>query len=258
MAGAPTAGAGYIDRIVQNRHSIREGEGLMKLHIAMACYNNRYYTRGFIDSVSRRSNGHQILWHLVDNGSTDGTYEYLAGLNPRFLKRLDRNDSLARAWNEALAAARTGDPDLICFANNDVKVSAGWLDPIERERSIHAGKKRYWLSHEVRGAEQDFEGTANRNRLEFAGQTVRVEHLLCITFFPPEAVDLFHPIPEELTLWYGDNWIDARLAKHGYELHIVKDSSVLHFLSKTVEITPGVSERIERDKKAWERIRNLV
>jgi GT2 family glycosyltransferase len=224
----------------------------------MSCYNNLNYTKGFVNSISKHSAGHEIVWHLVDNGSTDGTYGYMKGLNPRFLDRCGENGSLALAWNKALASARTGEPDLVCLASNDVIVSENWLGPIDRERLAHAGEKVYWISHEIRGAEHEFSAIAARNRNAFAGQLLEVQHMLCNAFFPPEAIDLFHPIPEELTLWFGDNWIDYRLAKRGYKLFLVKDSSVFHFLSKTVEITKDVSARIERDKVAWAEIQKLI
>lgn len=67
---------------------------------------------------------------LIDNGSTDGTGDYLAGLAPAGacagIKVLtnEENVGVPRAWNQGLAAS-AGDP--VCIMNNDVIVTPGWL-----------------------------------------------------------------------------------------------------------------------------------
>lgn len=224
----------------------------------MSCFNNIRYTRGFVESVQKNSRGHEVAWHIVDNGSTDKTHQYLKSIRPRFLERLGTNGSVALAWNKALGESVTGGPDLICLANNDVLVGEHWLEPIQREYRAHQHEKVYWVPNELRVQQHEFQGIASRNLRSFASQVEPIEHILCIAFFRPESIPVFHPIPERLTLWFGDNWIDARLAKQGHRLFVVKDSSVLHFVSKTIEITPDVSARIERDKQAWAEISKTI
>lgn len=67
--------------------------------------------------------------HMVDNGSTDGTFEYMKGATGRTPQRFIQNVGVARAKNagarEALSQPQT---KYVCFLDNDTHVMNGWLD----------------------------------------------------------------------------------------------------------------------------------
>jgi hypothetical protein len=63
-----------------------------------------------------------------------------------------------------------------------------------------------------------------------------------------------YPIPDDLKLWYGDNWIYCKLQKAGYKFHIYKAIEGMHAVSKSVNYL-SESERgpiIDSDKNLWE------
>jgi len=65
---------------------------------------------------------------LVDDGSTDGTREWLATLLPPFRVVLnERNLGYAAASNRGAAVARG---DFLALLNNDLVLSPGWLEPM--------------------------------------------------------------------------------------------------------------------------------
>ena len=67
---------------------------------------------------------------LVDDGSTDGTAEFLAGLEPPFRSITnDGNLGFARSCN---AGAWAADGEYILFLNNDTVPLPGWLPPMIR------------------------------------------------------------------------------------------------------------------------------
>jgi GT2 family glycosyltransferase len=76
---------------------------------------------------------HEIL--LIDDGSTDGTREWLQTLNAPYLRVLlnDRNLGYASTNNRAAAAA-TG--DVLVLLNNDLLLTPHWLEPM---LAAHAG-----------------------------------------------------------------------------------------------------------------------
>lgn len=61
---------------------------------------------------------------FVDNGSTDGTPAYLAGLRNVRLVANASNAGVARGWNRGLSEARG---DFVAICNNDIVLSPGWL-----------------------------------------------------------------------------------------------------------------------------------
>jgi GT2 family glycosyltransferase len=72
--------------------------------------------------------------------------------------------------------------------------------------------------------------------------------------FPPEAVRIFWPIPEELQLWYGDDYMHHKLAQAGYRCESVHDAFVLHLGSQTVGRRADLAEVVARDKIAFDKI----
>ena len=64
---------------------------------------------------------------LVDDGSTDGTRDWLAGLRAPFRVLLnERNRGYAVSNNRGASAARG---EILAFLNNDLVLTPGWLQP---------------------------------------------------------------------------------------------------------------------------------
>lgn len=81
---------------------------------------------------------HEII--LVDDGSTDGTREWLATLAPPFRLLLNKRNLGYAAANNRAAAAATG--EILVFLNNDLVLTPRWLEPMlaaHRRIGSHAG-----------------------------------------------------------------------------------------------------------------------
>lgn len=107
--------------LVQARKRSRSDFGLTS--IIIATFNQLWATRQCVDSLLMRTD-EEIELIFVDNGSTDGTPEYLSSIPGARVIRNDTNRGFARAVNQGLQIA-TGKQLLLL--NNDCVVTTGWL-----------------------------------------------------------------------------------------------------------------------------------
>jgi O-antigen biosynthesis protein len=109
----------------------REGSTLpgSSCSVVIPTYNGRALLETCLESVLRylptdRSWLTEII--VVDDGSSDGTAEWLAGRYPQMrLIRLEKNSGFCAAANAGIAAARGL---FIQLLNNDTEVTPGWLE----------------------------------------------------------------------------------------------------------------------------------
>ncbi|WLI08996.1 glycosyltransferase [Pseudomonas sp. FP597] len=104
-----------------------------KVSIVLVTYNNLNLTIQCVNSILRNTTWPHYQLIVVDNGSDDGTAEYLERLRQavpttRVILNSD-NRGFAAANNQGL---READGDVLLLLNNDTVVPGGWLDPLVR------------------------------------------------------------------------------------------------------------------------------
>ncbi|WP_415908574.1 glycosyltransferase family 2 protein [Oleiharenicola sp. Vm1] len=124
----------------------------MSVAIVIPVLNQLAYTQGCVRCLQPDlAAGVQVI--VVDNGSTDGTREWLAAQPALTVIRNEQNRGCAPAWNQGIAAAGilrnapdspapgqesilrntqnwpagTDAPEWVVVLNNDVRLPAGWL-----------------------------------------------------------------------------------------------------------------------------------
>jgi GT2 family glycosyltransferase len=91
-------------------------------------YNGKEHLDNCFRSVLAQT-GPQDQLYLVDNGSTDGSVEYVKERYPAVRRILfEHNLGFAEAYNRAV---RIVDEELVVFLNNDVEVEEGWLSGLK-------------------------------------------------------------------------------------------------------------------------------
>ena len=106
----------------------------MDVSIVIPLFNQLEYTKQCVESLRNHSTENvEVL--LIDNGSSDGTGDYLATCTDLNVIRNRENLGCAGAWNQGV---RETGSEWVVILNNDVIVSSGWLSGLlaaaERER----------------------------------------------------------------------------------------------------------------------------
>jgi len=113
--------------------------GSPRISVVTPLFNCLAATQEMIASLRRsmpRGLSHEII--LVDDGSTDGTREWLAGLGEPFRVILnERNLGYGAATNRGVAIARG---DILALLNNDLILRPGWIRPMLAALRFHGGR----------------------------------------------------------------------------------------------------------------------
>ncbi|MBN1824244.1 MAG: glycosyltransferase family 2 protein [Endomicrobiales bacterium] len=96
--------------------------------IIIPCHNKLEFTRKCIGNVRQYTDGPYELI-TVDNGSTDGTREYLSKLEGTTVIRNEKNEGFAKAVNMGIRRSRG---DYVAVLNNDVLVTPAWLGGLRK------------------------------------------------------------------------------------------------------------------------------
>jgi GT2 family glycosyltransferase len=99
---------------------------MRKTAVVILNYNGKQYLQQFLPSVVTHSLGAEVV--VADNGSTDGSLDYLAEAFPQVRRVvMPTNTGFSEGYNRAL---RQVEADYYVLLNSDVEVTPGWLDPL--------------------------------------------------------------------------------------------------------------------------------
>jgi GT2 family glycosyltransferase len=107
----------------------------MSLAIVILNWNGKHFLERFLPILEKRSRTPGVFIVIADNGSTDGSVEYLSESHPNIrLIRFEENYGFTGGYNRALSEIEA---DCFLLLNSDVEVTKGWLDPLMRAMSIN-------------------------------------------------------------------------------------------------------------------------
>ncbi len=237
---------------------VRPSESLTT--IVIVTYNQLDYTRECLDSViSRTTFPFELI--IVDNGSSDGTVEFLRTLENVQLIENHKNRGFPAAVNQGVDAARG---DAIALLNNDTIVTTGWLERLRNVLDSNetigavgpltnrtAGPQRIPAKYTLKNLD-DF---AWRLRLQNCGQRISTPDVTGFCMLVDRKVfNEVGKLDESFDLGlYEDVDFCTRIVQSGFDISIACDSFVHHFGHKSFQAAEVDEERlaVENENKLY-------
>lgn len=216
--------------------------------ITFACYNQLDYTKQFIASLDHDEVDYSRIV-AVDNGSTDGTREWLGQQGFGSVVLNDRNLGCGAAWNQGALAIQS---KWTVVMNNDVICAKGWLKSLLA--SAEANQLQIASPAMVEGRlNYDFDALVNKAKESMKGY-VRFgsPHAVCMAIRDDvwNEIGYFMPVPK--LLGYEDAVFFLRAREAGLKTGTCSDSWLHHYgqvtqnairLEKKLEERAGLGNR---------------
>ncbi|MCD6452487.1 MAG: glycosyltransferase [Acidobacteria bacterium] len=211
--------------------------------IVIPVFNQLPYTKECLESI-RKNTGAPYEIIVVDNGSTDGTYEYLKDLYYVRLIRNEENLGFATACNQGIRVARG---EYIVLLNNDTIVTPHWLVKlINCAESDEAVGMVGPVSNYVSGPQQIAVASPDAPPKVIINRALATIWQYDRTYYPVDrlvgfALLIKRKVIEEIGLFdesyerggYEDDDYSLRAKEAGFKLLIARDVFIYHYGSRS-------------------------
>ncbi|MDQ3523955.1 MAG: glycosyltransferase [Chloroflexota bacterium] len=240
---------------------------LPRVSVIVVTYGNLRFTRNCLESVQRHSDWADLEVIVVDNGSQDGTPEFLQswrdqGASRHVILNAD-NHGFAAANNQGLAMASG---DYLILLNNDTFVTRGWVRGLlthlrSDERIGMVGPVTNNIGNEARIQidYSDMEQMAERSRTYTTLHRGRSFDIPTLAFFcvamPRATYEKVGPLDEAFEIgFFEDDDYCRRIEQAGLRVVCAEDVYVHHHLSASFDQLKQEDRQalFERNKLVYE------
>lgn len=229
--------------------------------IIILAYNQLVYTQMCIESIRKHTNEHEYEIIVIDNGSTDGTREWLNRQVDIQAIYNATNAGFPKGCNQGIAISR-GD---ILLLNNDVIVTANWLEHLKAalysDPTVGAvgpvtnNCSNYQAIPVSYNSLEEMQAFArNYNKSDPDRWEERLKLVGYCMFIKREVVAELGDLDERFTPGnYEDDDYSYRILLAGYKLLQCNDTFIHHFGSVSFkENRPKFSELLEINKRKFQ------
>jgi GT2 family glycosyltransferase len=223
----------------------------MKILVVIPCLYGAEHTREAIDSVVHQNNVDVLL---IDNGAErsvkDLINSYMNFPNPLTCISNRVNLYVNPAWQQGIDYFLScSEYDYLIIMNSDLIMRSDWSENLMARWEAYPNT--IYIPQIIQ--DKEFKHGVNSHDIEVSEGTPGV----FITLNRNQA-EIINPLPTELKVWFGDNWIYEILRGLGYKTIIPNNVVSYHYWSQNVQKVAGISEIIEEDKRQWELIKHRV
>ena len=205
---------------------------VLMISICLPTYGALDYVKMFVESLKNTDSEYELV--IVDDLSPDNTREYLDTLDCKKHYH-DKNEGISKTWNDLIKLSSN---EIVCICNSDILFSPHWDTPLIKALDEFEVVSPYHTDNEL---PQDFPQGLNRikNHMPVLGS--------CF-MFKKSLMDRIGYFPENLRLWFGDNWLGNR-AICGQ----IQESYIHHFISKSANpvMVKDYMNQVSRDRDAY-------
>ncbi|MDL2253599.1 glycosyltransferase [Ruminococcaceae bacterium OttesenSCG-928-I18] len=222
-------------------------QSVPSVSIIVLTYNNLEYNRLCIESILSKTAYPRYELFIVDNGSTDGTAEYLKALekeNIPGVRFLFNEENLGFSGGNNAAIEQT-DTDYVVLLNNDTVVTRGWLTALIKH--LEADEKMGLCGPVTNGIGNESKIIANYAGLEelhrfgyeytaahmnqLYPKAPKVLAMFCLAI-KREVINTCGPLDTRYSIgMFEDDDYCRTATRAGYRMSIAEDSFVHHFFS---------------------------
>lgn len=208
---------------------------MQKITFIIPVYNNIDHTKRAVHSIISNSPPGRFNFLFVDNGSTDGTSKFLATVPNAHVLYNEKNIFVNPAWNQAFKYVLDHDlGDYCCLCNNDIVAGSNWIDSVlyllDQNRNEWYLPTSNTQENPPFGPEHEFSSYCDQMKTTPLKLTLVYWNFIgfCM-FFHKRHIKNFYPIPEELKVLRGDDWITDFMASRGVICFRVNHCAAHHF-----------------------------
>ena len=206
----------------------------MKLSIITLTYNQIEYTKKYIKSLYEFTSDFELI--IVDNGSTDGTAEYIKSLPYDNIKTIFNAENLgfSKGNNQGIEIA---EGEYIGFLNNDILLYPNWFEECEKvflKENAAFVSPRHVNPHYDNTDEKHYIDYFRKNSYKTEYDKSFDECVFSCVITKKDVVNKIGNFDEEYNLaFYEDNDYKYRAIEASYDVFVCNTVCFFHFGSIT-------------------------